>query len=318
MPNHTTPTSRRRFLLSAAAIAVIGATLRSKAMASETTTTKTIRANGVEIATEAFGDPSAPPVLLIMGAMASMLWWPEDFCRRIAASGRYVIRYDNRDTGLSTKFAPGKPPYSMDDMAQDAIAVLDAYGIDKAHVVGMSLGGMIAQILALSAPGRVASLTLVSTTPIGLDLDLPPPSPAYMEHAATGESVDWSDRAQATGFIAGEARVIASTAHPHDAAKTLAFIERDHDRSGGYLSATNHFMLTGGEGVKGKLPGLNVPLTVIHGSADPIFQIVHGKAITDAVKGSTYLVVDGGGHELHEDDWGIVIPAIVKNSTAPR
>jgi pimeloyl-ACP methyl ester carboxylesterase len=317
MSNHTTPTSRRCFLLSAAALAVLGATLRSKAMASETTT-KTVRANGVEIATEAFGEPSAPPVLLIMGAMASMLWWPEDFCRLIAASSRYVIRYDNRDTGLSTKFAPGKPPYSMDDMAQDAIAVLDAYGIEKAHVVGMSLGGMIAQILALSAPGRVASLTLVSTTPIGLDLDLPPPSPVYMEHAATGEGVDWSDRAQSTGFIAGEARVIASTAHPHDAPKILAFIERDHDRSGGYLSATNHFMLAGGEAVKGKLPGLNVPLTVIHGTADPIFQIVHGKAIADAVKGSTYVVVEGGGHELHEDDWGVVVPAIVKNSAAPR
>jgi pimeloyl-ACP methyl ester carboxylesterase len=312
-----TTTSRRLFLLLAAASAAASVTRRSKAMASETTT-RTVRANGVEIVTDAFGDSSAPPVLLIMGAMASMLWWPEDFCRRIAASGRHVIRYDNRDTGLSTKFAPGKPPYSMDDMARDAVAVLDAYGIAKAHVVGMSLGGMIAQILALSAPGRVASLTLLSTTPIGLDLDLPPPSPTYMEHAATGENVDWSDRAQATGFIAGEARVIASTAHPHDAAKTLAFIERDYDRSGGYLSATNHFMLTGGEAVKGKLPGLEVPLTVIHGTADPIFPIVHGKAIADAVKGSTYLVVDGGGHELHEDDWGIVIPAIVKNSTAPR
>ncbi|MBE1204411.1 alpha/beta fold hydrolase [Aminobacter carboxidus] len=286
-------------------------------MASETTT-RTVRANGVEIVTEAFGDPSAPPMLLIMGAMASMLWWPDAFCRQIAASGRHVIRYDNRDTGLSTKYAPGKPPYTMDDMARDAVAVLDAYGIAKAHVVGMSLGGMIAQILALTEPGRVASLTLVSTTPIGLDRDLPPPTPTYMEHAATGEGVDWSDRAQATGFIAGEARVIASTAHPHDAAKTLAFIERDYDRSGGYLSATNHFMLTGGEAVKGKLPGLNVPFTVIHGTADPIFPIVHGKAITDAVKGSTYVVVDGGGHELHEDDWGIVIPAIVKNSSAPR
>jgi len=317
MPDHINTTSRRRFLLSAAVLAVFGATPGSKAMASETTT-KTVRANGVEIVTETFGDPSAPPVLLIMGAMASMLWWPEDFCRQIAASGRHVIRYDNRDTGLSTKFAPGKPPYSMDDMAQDAIAVLDAYGIEKAHVVGMSLGGMIAQILALSVPGRVASLTLISTTPVGLDLDLPPPSPAYMEHAATGESVDWSDRAQATGFIAGEARVIASTTHPHDAVKTLSFIERDYDRSGGYLSATNHFMLAGGEAVKGKLPGLNVPLTVIHGTADPIFQIVHGKAIADAVKGSTYVVVEGGGHELHEDDWGIVILAIAKNSAAPR
>ncbi|MGO4839554.1 alpha/beta fold hydrolase, partial [Rhizobiaceae sp. 2RAB30] len=125
----------------------------------ETTTTRTVHADGVTIATEAFGDPSAPPVLLIMGAMASMLWWPDEFCRKLAVRGRYVIRYDNRDTGLSTKYPPGNPPYRMDDMAEDAAAVLDAYGIASAHVVAMSLGGMIAQILALTQPRRVSSLT---------------------------------------------------------------------------------------------------------------------------------------------------------------
>lgn len=236
----------------------------------EETFKKVVSANGVTIATEAFGDPSAPPVLLIMGAMASMLWWPDAFCRKLAARGRYVIRYDNRDTGLSTKYAPGNPPYSMDDMAGDAAAVLDAYGFASAHIVGMSLGGMIAQILALSAPGRVSSLTLISSTPIGLGLELPPISPAYMEHAATGESLDWSDRGQVIDFMVRDAHMIASTAHPHDADRIRAFIEEDYDRSGGLLSATNHFMLQGGEAAQGKLKSLEAPLLVIHGSSDPI------------------------------------------------
>ena len=151
-------------------------------------TTKTIRADGIEIATEAFGNPAHPPVLLIMGVMASMLWWPEEFCERLAGQGRYVIRYDNRDTGLSTKYEPGEPPYTLDDMADDAVRVLDGYGIGAAHVVGMSLGGMIAQLAALKHPARVLSVTAISTSPIGTDTShLPQMTQAYMEHSAKAE-----------------------------------------------------------------------------------------------------------------------------------
>ena len=307
-------TSRRRFLLDAAVFAAASATMRSKAMAGTQTTTRTVHANGVEIATEAFGDTSAPPVLLIMGAMASMLWWPDEFCRKLVAQGHYVIRYDNRDTGLSTKYAPGNPPYSMDDMARDAAAVLDAYGIASAHVVAMSLGGMIAQILALTEPRRVASLTLISTTPIGLELDLPPPDKAYMAHAAAGESVDWSDRTQAIDFVAGDVRMIAGTAHPHDAPAMHAFISRDYDRSGGYLSATNHFMLQGGDVIKGRLPALKAPLLVIHGTADPIFPVEHGRALAKAVPGATYLELAGGGHELHDAEWDRIVGMVAKQA----
>ncbi|TGP53395.1 alpha/beta hydrolase, partial [bacterium M00.F.Ca.ET.229.01.1.1] len=98
-----------------------------------------------EIVSQTFGDRADPAILLIMGAMASMLWWPEAFCRRLAGrGGRFVIRYDNRDTGLSTKYTPGEPPYTFEDMVEDAVRVLDDHGVAKAHVVGMSMGGMIA------------------------------------------------------------------------------------------------------------------------------------------------------------------------------
>src|SRR6201999_3186498 len=119
-----------------------------------------IEANGVALCAETFGEPDAPAVLLIHGASASMLWWAEERCERIAADGRFVIRYDNRDTGRSVSYPAGRPEYSLLDMAGDAVGVLDAFGIEQAHVVGRSMGGGIA---LLADPARVSTLTLVTT-----------------------------------------------------------------------------------------------------------------------------------------------------------
>src|SRR5215207_7460183 len=123
-----------------------------------------IEANGVELCAESFGEPSDPPVLLTMGIGASMLWWDEGFCRRLADRGRFVIRYDHRDTGRSVTYEPGGPGYTGADMAADAAGVLDAHGIPAAHVVGVSAGGAFAQLLALDFDDRVRSLVLISTS----------------------------------------------------------------------------------------------------------------------------------------------------------
>ncbi|TPL87084.1 alpha/beta hydrolase [Mesorhizobium sp. B2-3-12] len=265
-----------------------------------------------EIVSEAFGDPADPALLLIMGAMASMLWWPEAFCRNLANAGLYVIRYDNRDTGRSTKYPVGQPPYSFDDMADDAIAVLDSHGVGKAHVAGMSMGGMIAQRVALRHPLRVASLTVISSSPVGIDTShLPQTTDAYLEHSAAGAKVDWAGRREVIDFMVSDARAIASTAHPFDEAATRAFIERDYARSGGFLSATNHFMLKGSDEWKGRLHEIAAPLLVIHGTSDPIFPVEHGEALAQAVAGAKLLRVEGGGHELHADDWPEMEAAIV-------
>lgn len=272
---------------------------------------RTIKADGVEIATQAFGDPSHPAVLFIMGAMASMLWWPEEFCERLAAGGRYVIRYDNRDTGLSTFYEPGTPLYTMDDMADDAMRVLDGYGIGSAHLVGMSLGGMIAQITALAHPARMKTLTVISTSPLGIDTSsLPQASDAYMEHAATGESVDWTDNALAIDFIVKDTKMIAGTAHPYDAARARALVERDVARARNFVSATNHFMLQDGKAWKGGIGALDAPLLVIHGTADPIFPVEHGALLAETVDGAKLVRLEGGGHEMHPEDWGVILSAI--------
>jgi len=273
------------------------------------------KAQAPEIKSQTFGDPAHPALLLIMGAMASMLWWPEALCCKLAGEGRFVIRYDNRDTGLSTKYALGA--YTFDDMADDAVSVLDSYGIARAHVVGMSAGGMIAQLVALKHPSRVISLTVISSSPVGIDTShLPGTTAAYMEHSAEGADVDWSNREQVVDFIVKDAHAIASTVHPFDETKTRAFVEQDYDRSGGFLSATNHFTLKGGEDWKGRLHEIKAPLLVLHGTSDPIFPVEHGAALAEAVPGGRIVRIEGGGHELHPQDWTTIVAAIVAHTQA--
>jgi pimeloyl-ACP methyl ester carboxylesterase len=274
-----------------------------------------IRSDGIELATEAFGDATNPLVLLIMGAMASMLWWPDEFCERLAARGRRVVRYDNRDTGRSTTHEPGPPAYTLDDMAADAVRVLDAYGISAAHLVGMSMGGMIAQLVALRHPARVTSLTTISSSPFGRDnSDLPGSSPALDDHFADFSKVDWADRAQVVRFMIEDSRLIAGSARPFDEARAMRLVERDYDRARNFASATNHVMLEGGEAWQGRLNEIRAPLLVIHGTADPLLPIEHGVALCEAVAGASIVRLEGAGHELHEADWDEIIAAIVDHT----
>src|SRR5947208_1373251 len=153
-----------------------------------------IETNGVELCTEGFGDPADPPLLLIMGMSGSMLWWEERFCRMLADGGRFVIRYDHRDTGRSVTYEPGRPGYTGADLVGDAARVLEAYEIRAAHVVGVSAGGALAQLLALGYPDRVLSLVLVSTSPARpVNRALPRPTEQFGAFVAASE-VDWSDR----------------------------------------------------------------------------------------------------------------------------
>jgi pimeloyl-ACP methyl ester carboxylesterase len=152
-------------------------------------TERIIKANGIEIWTEDFGEASHIPILLIMGATAQGIRWPTPFCQQLADKNRYVIRYDHRDTGQSSCFDYAETPYTLADMADDAVGVLDAYDIAKAHIVGLSMGGMIGQIMAIEHPDRIHSLVSISSSPAngsqavaitGFE-PLPPPTPKYHE-----------------------------------------------------------------------------------------------------------------------------------------
>lgn len=278
-----------------------------------------IPTNGARLAAEAFGDPAHAPLLLIMGAMASMLWWPAEFCEQLASHNRYVIRYDQRDTGHSTKYPPGSHPYSLDDFVRDAIGVLDGYHIAGAHMIGMSLGGVIGQLAAAAYSSRVLSLTAISCTPVGAASRRLPESrePWYEHQAKEGAKVDWSDRAQVIDFMVDDARMTASTAHPFDESRVRTFIERDYDRAGGYLSATNHGELLSEFPKQSRMQEIRQPLLVIHGTADPVFPIEHGVALSKKVPGAKFVRIEGGGHELHRDDWDTIIAAIVAHTGVP-
>src|SRR3954470_7171050 len=156
-------------------------------------TERMVETNGVELCTEPFGDPADPAILLIMGIGASMLWWEEGFCQLLADGGRFVIRYDHRDTGRSVTYEPGNPGYSGADLVADAVGVLDAYEIPVAHLVGGSAGGALAPLVAVDEPDGVSSLILISPPPaLPVERDLPPPTDEFGRFVSTA-AVDWSD-----------------------------------------------------------------------------------------------------------------------------
>jgi pimeloyl-ACP methyl ester carboxylesterase len=280
-----------------------------------TSTEKMIATNGVEICTESFGDPADPAILLIMGAMASMLWWDEELCRKLAARKRYVIRYDNRDTGRSTSYEPGPVQYSINEMVDDAIGVLDAYGIDRAHIVGMSLGGMIAQILAVKEPARVLTITMIASSLFGPERpDLPPIDAKVLAHHAAGADIDWSDETSVVDFMVGGWQLLAGSAHPFDEGRARQLATQEFRRATNLLSMMNHATLGGGEEWYDKIPQIDLPALVIHGTEDPVLPYEHALALATEIDGAALLTLKGTGHELPRNDWETIIDAIVRHT----
>ena len=204
-----------------------------------------IEANGVELCAEAFGDPRDPPILLIMGIGASMLWWEEGFCEMLADGGRFVIRYDHRDTGRSVTYEPGRPEYTGADLVADAAGVLDAYELAAGHIVGVSAGGAFAQLLALDAPDRVLSLTLISTSPaVPIERALPPPTEEFGRFVSTAQ-VDWSDADSVIDNMVDYTRVLAGGERPFDEDAARDLMRRDIERARNFAALQNHDAIAG-------------------------------------------------------------------------
>jgi pimeloyl-ACP methyl ester carboxylesterase len=273
-----------------------------------------IEANGVALCTEPFGDPADPPILLIMGIGGSMLWWDEEFCRMLAGAGRLVIRYDHRDTGRSVTYEPGHPGYNGADLVADAAGVLDAYGLEAAHIVGVSAGGAFAQVLALDFPDRVLSLVLISTTPATPgDRELPPPTEEFARFVATAE-VDWSDPESVVEYLVGYSRVLHGGRRGFDEAASREFIRRDVERARSVAALQNHDAVTGDDRSREPLSSITAPTLVIHGTADPMFPLRHGEVLADEIPGATLLPLEGAGHGVDEADWETIVAAILEHT----
>jgi len=269
--------------------------------------TRLVQANGVELCVQTFGSPTDPTVLLIHGACASMLWWPEELCRLLADRGLHVVRFDSRDTGRSTHYPAGAPPYGLRDLADDAVGLLDALEIPVAHLVGRSMGGGTAIIAALDHPDRVATLTLVGTT--NGDPDLPAMAPAMaaaFERPPSGDPV---------ADIVALIRAYAGPSPHFDEAATRETAAADVARTLDLAAAmTNHLVMAVDGPRRGGPADIAVPTLVVHGALDPAFPLPHGRRLADTIPGARLLVLPDTGHDVPPAHYPTFVDALVAHT----
>lgn len=270
-----------------------------------------VPANGVDLCVETFGEESDAPVLLIAGGASSMDFWDDEFCRRLAAGGRYVIRYDHRDTGRSTAFEAGRPPYSGADLALDALGLLDALGERQAHLVGLSMGGGLAQRIAVEHPSVPLSLTLMSTCSAASS-PASPPDPSSPAPAAP--VVDWSDRRVAVEALIAELQQYGGP-FTADEPQLRRLAERVVDRTTDMAaSRANHFLADPGPPIP-SLSSITVPTLVMHGTVDPVFPMSAAEALAAEIPGARLVRLDGAGHEHPPAAlWQQVVAEILKHT----
>jgi len=265
--------------------------------------TAIVEVNGVGLCVDTAGDPADPAILLIAGLGSSMDWWEEEFCQRLASGlgeggGRFVIRYDHRDTGQSVSYPAGKPGYTGADLAADAVGILDALGRRSAQLAGISMGGALAQQVALAHPQRVGSLVLFSTSPaVPCGSELPPMSEELRAWFAA-EVPDWNERGAVIDYLTAYERHLEGPEYfdePHVRALAGRIFDRTRDMA---ASMTNHALAAEGDLARGPLGAITVPVLVVHGTADPLFPFGHGEALARAIPRAQLLPLAGVGHQL--------------------
>jgi pimeloyl-ACP methyl ester carboxylesterase len=280
-----------------------------------------VASGDVQLCAESFGDPRLPTIVLVSGAAASMDWWETDFCRQLSEGGRHVVRYDHRDTGESTTGPPGQPSYDGWQLARDCVGLVEAVSDEPVHLVGISMGGGIAQWVALRRPDLVASLTLVSTSAVGgVDTSrLPGPTAAVSAaFASPPPEPDWADPDSYADWVVAGARPYAGTL-PFDESRMRTLATAVHARSRDPAAHTNHWLAVSGEGEDDDEPAdvrrISVSTLVVHGSADPFFPLPHAQALAEAIPGATLLVLEGVGHqEPPPQTWDVVVPALLRHT----
>lgn len=268
-----------------------------------------VRANGIDICTEAFGDPGDAPLLLIMGASAQGIYWEDEFVERLVAQRRHVIRYDNRDTGRSTCFDFAAAPYDLHDLAADAVGVLDALDIERADVAGASMGGMIVQALAIHHRARVRSATIIMSSPLAGGgeqpefgaADLPGPDPEWMAETLALQGQPLTTREEKIAMRVELFGRLAGSASAFDAERQRALAEREFDRARNFEAMNNHALAIGASKPTDRRPllrKLDVPTLVVHGTEDPILPLPHGVALAETIPGARLLTLEGAGHDM--------------------
>jgi len=270
--------------------------------------------NGVDLCVQTFGEQGQPAVVLISGASTSMDMWPVPLCEQLARGGRFVVRYDLRDTGESTSYGAGNAAYTLLDLTDDLVGLLDALGVDRAQVVGMSMGGIIAQLVALAHPDRVRGLTLVSTSLAvsgGTERELP--GMATEDLAAFGAipEVDWADPDSVLDYLVAGERACAARSVPFDAEGLLreemrTLVARAPDPA----SAENHFQLEEPDVSHWRLSQIAAPTVVLHGDEDPVFPLAHGRALAEEIPRARLVVLPQVGHEIPARMWATLNEAL--------
>jgi len=285
----------------------------------------------IDIAYERFGEPESPPVLLVMGLGTQMLGWPDGFCERLAGRGVHVIRFDNRDIGLSSHLTEAPVPdvraallgdassasYTLSDMAADTAGLLDALGLHSAHLVGASMGGMIAQTLVIEHPRRVRSLTSIMSS-----TGDPSVGQATQRALAALLSPPAASRAEAIERTVSIVRVIGSPRFELDEAELRWRTGIAYDRSNDPLGVARQLVAIAASGDRtGALRSVSVPTLVLHGADDPLVNVTGGRATAAAMPGADLIVFDGMGHNLPRELWAEIargIGALVERAESER
>jgi pimeloyl-ACP methyl ester carboxylesterase len=275
----------------------------------------TVEANGVTLAIEHFGDATAPLVLLAGGT--TMLSWPDALCEALAHGGRSVVRYDLRDSGASTTVDPKAPAYTLRDLAADAAALARELDDRPAHLAGIGVSGMVAQVAALDHPNAFSALTLAGTRPVApgrLDDDLPDHDAATMKRLFSRPMPDWSDRAAVAEHAAGGAEILGN-----DPATARATAERIWDRAPGTAPAVqmaNQMAMVFAKlnckpRWRQRLPELSIPALVVHGRRDPFFPVGNGEALAREIPGARLLVLEQAATAIPDTASGEVAAAML-------
>ncbi len=272
-------------------------------------TDRFVASGDLRLRTEAFGDPSGTPLLLIMGASAPGCYWRDEFVDGFVRRGCWVIRYDNRDTGRSTCRDFAQYPYTLDDLAADAVAVMDAYGLRSAHVAGASMGGMIVQALMIGYRSRLRTATIIMSSPfagggsqveLGSD-DLPGPDSAWMKQFMAVALSPATSREERIDRKVRMYELMAGTAQIFDANQQRAVASIEVDQASNLDAAMNHTLAIGASSPKDRrewLKTVDIPTLVIHGTEDPILPYAHGVSLARTIPGAQLLTLPRAGHEI--------------------